>query len=178
MTQLFRRGSTGSTLEDERELLRRARETAALELEAMKRELAERILALREREGELNAALAASGRGEVVGHAVAVPPANDVGHESTAGDAERRLAELREAERLFLRTRAELSERSETIAARERLVADRERRLEAVARRSDSSLAEPARTPRFEPPSQTSADVPGFGFAEGLETLRRRGTRR
>ena len=43
---------------------------------------------------------------------------------------EARLAELREAEKLFLRTRDELAARSEAVAARERLVAQKERELD------------------------------------------------
>ena len=43
---------------------------------------------------------------------------------------EARLAELRDAEKLFLRTRDELAERSEAVAARERLVAQKERELD------------------------------------------------
>ena len=43
---------------------------------------------------------------------------------------EARLAELRDAEKLFLRTRDEVAARSEAVAARERLVAQRERELD------------------------------------------------
>jgi hypothetical protein len=43
---------------------------------------------------------------------------------------EARLAELRDAESLFLRTRDEVAGRSEAVAARERLVAQRERELD------------------------------------------------
>ena len=43
---------------------------------------------------------------------------------------EARLAELRDAEKLFLRTRDELAARSEAVAARERLVAQKERELD------------------------------------------------
>ena len=43
---------------------------------------------------------------------------------------ESRLTELREAEKLFLRTREELANRSEAVSARERLVAQRERELD------------------------------------------------
>lgn len=45
-------------------------------------------------------------------------------------EIEARLAELRAAEQLFLRTRDELAARSEAVAARERLVAQRERELD------------------------------------------------
>ena len=43
---------------------------------------------------------------------------------------EARLAELKDAEKLFLRTREEVAARSEAVAARERLVAQRERELD------------------------------------------------
>ena len=50
--------------------------------------------------------------------------------ERRLAEIEARLAELREAERIFLKTREELAARSEAVAARERLVADRERELD------------------------------------------------
>ena len=45
-------------------------------------------------------------------------------------EIEARLAELRDAEKLFLRTRDELGARSEAVSARERLVSQRERELD------------------------------------------------
>ena len=53
----------------------------------------------------------------------------DAGAERLA-EIDARLKELRDAEKLFLRTRDELAARSEAVAARERLVAQKERELD------------------------------------------------
>jgi len=172
--QLFRRGGAASSVEAERDLLRRARERAAFELEAMKGELAERIHAIRERESELEATLAASR--EVAG-------AERVGEHRLPGqttaqqavDVERRLVELREAERQFLRTQAEMATRSDAIAAREQRVAERERRTSAGddhKTRGEPEADRPRRGPEVEPSAHASS------FSDGLEFLRRQGTRR
>lgn len=76
------------------------------ELDARDAELEAREAALSSREAELDARATAS-----------------IGVET-------RIAELRDAERLFLRTRDELAARSEAVATRERLVAQRERELD------------------------------------------------
>jgi hypothetical protein len=175
VTQLFRRGNPDSAVEGERELLRRTREIASLELDAMKQELAARILAVKERESELEAALARSRR------MTEGPPAEEIPRSTTVAGSEvdqveLRIAELREAERQFLRTREELAARSEALAGRERLVAERERQLAASGRGVEPSLVEPTRPRPFEPPASGSSN--DQGFASGLESLRRRGTRR
>ena len=99
---------------------------------------------------------------------------------------EERLAELREAERMFLRTRDELSARSEAVAARERLLSERERELGEGGGTVDSTGSLPAAVPelaelearlrRLESGAPANDDT--ASFAAGLESLRRRGTRR
>ena len=200
---LLRRIRGASSVEDERERLRHAQESAARQLEAMKHELRERVEAIRDRERQLDEALS----GVPGTAAVSLPRTDD---EATvaqreravaareqmlaqrerelppaAGDAaseralvEQRLAELREAEKLFLRTQSELASRSETVAARERLLASRERALGDDGRSDRSELAElEARLRRLERSGAPAADDTG-SFAGGLESLRRRGTRR
>ena len=64
---------------------------------------------------------------------VAVPRSSAPAPEPDAerlAQIEARLAELRDAEKLFLRTRDELAARSEAVAARERLVSQKERELD------------------------------------------------
>ena len=207
MAELLRRIRGASSIEDERELLRHARETAAHQLEAMKRELAERVQAVRDRELQLEAALAGA-----PGQPIASPPhvGDDVAEFAQrerglaareamlaqreralaqtapaahdASDSERieqRLADLREAEKLFLRTQAELATRSEAVAARERLLAGRERALGDGDRSDRSELTElEARLRRLERAGATPAGEDTASFAGGLESLRRRGTRR
>ena len=178
----FKRRAEPTTIDEEREALR-AQHAA---LEDLKRQLGERIDAVRERELELHHALADVGSGEpraaasvvhrraganadadtdenaleaarrekeLVAREQAVTKREAIldarAHELElaaaatvkAGpqpdpDAERlaqielRLTELRDAEKLFLRTRDELAARSEAVAARERLVSQRERELD------------------------------------------------
>jgi chromosome segregation ATPase len=164
----FKRRAEPTTVEDEREALQ-AQHAA---LEALKRELAERVSAVRERELELHHRLSEAG-GPLPGEPILPAPV----HADTSENAfqlerreralaereqdiaarerdlqlraeqlaslppsdpdaaqleqlELRLAELREAEKLFLRTRDELAGRSEAVAARERLVGQRERELD------------------------------------------------
>jgi hypothetical protein len=184
-------------VEDEREALRRLQETAAQQLEAMKHELAERVGAVRDRERELDAALARTPnrpsateselaareaelqrREEELAARAALPSRENAAERERV---ELRLAELHEAERMFLRTRDELSARSEAIAVRERLLVERERELG-----EDGAASEPASLPelvdlevrlrKLEAGSESGGD-PG-SFAAGLESLRRRGTRR
>lgn len=93
---------------------------------AAEQQLAAREAALAEREAQLDerrrdlderAALLAA----------APPPDPDA---DRLAQIEARLAELRDAEKLFVRTREEVAGRSEAVAARERLVAQRERELD------------------------------------------------
>ena len=104
----------------ERESLFAARERELEARAARERELLEE----REREREL----------ELRAEQVAAPsPPRDPGPEPGAArlaQIEARLAELHDAEKLFLRTRDELAARSEAVAARERLVAQKERELD------------------------------------------------
>jgi chromosome segregation ATPase len=198
------------TLEEERAALHRQRLEAATELERLKRELSERIAAVRQREHELEAALARGGTGAAL-PALRPPPAQVVAEQQLAARAsalerrerelaaretavakreeaardpdeerlariEARIAELREAEKLFLRTQQELAERSEALAARERLVADVER--EAGVHRDawgESELAElERRLRRLE--AEQSASQSTQTFAGGFSKLRRSST--
>ena len=88
---------------------------------------------------------------------------------------EARLEELREAEKLFLRTRDELAARSEAVAARERLVAQKERELDE---RDDASPWAPAELSEVEARlrrlEQQQTQLPGeqtAGFSGGLRKL-------
>jgi DNA repair exonuclease SbcCD ATPase subunit len=205
---LLRKGhDEPGTVEEERAALHRQRLEAASELERLKRELGERIAAVRQREQELEDALARGGGSMLP---TLRPPTPQVDQQFAAraaaldrrareldereaavakreeeardpdGDRlariEARLAELREAEKLFLRTQQELAERSEALAARERLVADVER--EAGVHREawgETELAElERRLRRLESergPSQSTQT-----FAGGFSKLRRSGT--
>jgi DNA repair exonuclease SbcCD ATPase subunit len=199
------------SVEDEREALRRQRATATEELERLKRELAERVAAVREKERQLDEALghASGARGSAIApaagpdphdgeiarrlaelaereralaarEALPLPPAPAA---EQAAHIEARLAELREAERVFTRTQEELAVRSDALSARERLVADRERDLDELEDKAGlgptrSELAElESRLRRLESTGRASSDDTQ-SFAGGLETLRRRGTKR
>ena len=188
-------------------MLRHAQEAAALQLEAMKHELAERVQAVRERERALEDALQATPRQPPV----ALPPVGDDAAEiaqreqalaareetlaqreeelaqtgsppADAGERERieqRLADLRAAEKLFLLTQAELASRSEAVATRERLVAGRERAAGDVDQPDRSELTElEERLRRLERAGTPTPGEDTASFAGGLESLRRRGTRR
>jgi len=175
----FKRREEPTPIEEEREALR-AQHAA---LEDLKRELAERITSVREREVELHHALADVESGDpsavssVARRSVGPNAVEETGENALeAGRSERmlldreqaaakrealvearfrelelateeatsaqdpdekrlaqieaRLLELRDAEKLFLRTRDELAARSEAVAARERLVSQRERELD------------------------------------------------
>jgi len=111
------------------------REVAAREQALISREaqLAERERALEQRSSDAHAALDLREQELSAREAAAVrtqeaEPA-EPGAERLA-EIEARIAELREAEKLFLRTRDELADRSEAVAARERLVAQKERELD------------------------------------------------
>lgn len=134
---------------------------------AAARELERLRLALEQREEEL-------GRREVEldrrARAVTLPAPRP-------SDSEERLAELRAAEQAFLRTREELSARAEAVAAREHLVAERERELrsaEGVLPGDDLQDLE-ARLRRLE--SQRAAAA-SQSFTGGIRRLERGGTRR
>jgi hypothetical protein len=108
---------------------------------------------------------------------VAAAPAADPDAQRLA-EIERRLAELRDAEKVFLRTQEELGARSEAVAARERLVSQREKELDE---REDSwghpGLSElEARLRRLERHQQTGETTQSF--SGGLTRLSREGSRR
>lgn len=214
----FKRRAEPTTIEDERDALR-AQHAA---LEALKRELADRVDAVRSRELELRHALAKAG-GPRAGEPtlpVTVLAEADTGEgaleaerrerhllererilaareqefERSAGQIEQvppsdpdvarlaqiesRLAELHNAEKLFLRTRDELAPRSEAVAARERLVAQRERELDdredGKGQWAGRELSEmEARLRRLEQPQPGEQTL---GFSGGLRKLEQ-GTR-
>ena len=227
----FKRRAEQTTIEDEREALR-AQHAA---LEDLKRELAERIGAVREREVELHhaladvdpsaprpaapvlpgpvardaeadtgedaleaarrekdladrerslaereAALVARAREieaerERAAQAAAAAPATTP-DEARLAQIEARLAELRDAEKLFLRTRDELSARSEAVAARERLVSQRERELDGREDAEGDRATTPgftemeARLRRLEQQQQDPREQT-LGFSGGLKKL-------
>jgi hypothetical protein len=150
-----------------------AREQALTSRES---QLAERERALEQRSADAHATLDAreqelSGREASAATAAAAPPL-EPGAERLA-EIEARLTELREAEKLFLRTRDELAARSEAVAARERLVAQKERELddrEDVAEQWNASeLSEmEARLRRLE---QQGLGEQTANFAGGLRKL-------
>jgi hypothetical protein len=221
-----RRAEPATTIEDEHAALR-AQHAA---LEDLKRQLSERVEAVRERELELHHALAEAnsqspgkgagndGAGDTQRREQAVAqreravaaaeaelaarsrqleldPADAVTmvgapapaiEAPTEPDAERlaqieaRLAELRDAEKLFLRTRAELAARSEAVAARERLVAQKERELDdredGVGQWASPGLTEmEARLRRLEQQQDPSEQT--IGFSGGLRKLQQGTTR-
>ena len=225
----FKRRDEVSTIEEEREGLR-AQHAA---LEELKRQLAERVDAVRERELELHHALAEAGgtrgparstsqasviagagadtggaldadrreralsereraldaREELIAKqerelraradqtAPAPPPRSD---DAKLAAIEARLVELRNAEKLFLRTRDELASRSEAVAARERLVAQKERELDDLEDAKGPWAPPPAlsemeaRLRRLEQQQQPGEQT--LGFSSGLRRLEQ-GTR-
>lgn len=231
----LKRKAEPTTIDEERDALRA--QYAALE--ELKRELAERISAVREREVELHHALADvdttqprpaalppagpaargqkagtgkdaleaarrektlaerervvaarevaldAGASEVdlvrVGDATQAAPASDT-NEARLAQIESRLAELRDAEKLFLRTRDELAARSEAVAARERLVSQRERELderedaEADRAAAPGFTAMEARLRRLEQQQLQDSGEQTLGFSGGLRKLEQ-GTR-
>jgi hypothetical protein len=143
----------------------------ALELERRARELELREAAVLAREREL-ASLAAL---ETRSAATQAPP-----DEAQLARIASRLAELKEAEKLFMRTRDELAARSEAVAARERLATQRERELDE---REDSAGSSPrqlgeleARLKRLEQ-RQEQPDEQTQGFSGGFRKLQQEGTR-
>ncbi len=148
-----------------------AQEAARRERDLADREqaFAEREAALAVRAGEFEAE---PGRAaEVVAAASAADP--DV---ARLAQIESRLAELRDAEKLFLRTRNELAARSEAVAARERLVSQRERELDEredaeVDRSATPGFTEmEARLRRLEQQQQDPREQT-LGFSGGLRKL-------
>jgi chromosome segregation ATPase len=245
---LVRRAENDDPVAQERQALAGQR----AELEALKRQLAERVAAVKEREDELRAALArvAAGQAPGVRLPAQVDPNADrlaaraaslaereravaareaafaAGHSSANGEAalaeqaaalqarareldarlaeleareraveerervprdpdearlaeiEARLDELRAAEEAFLRTRRELADHSDAIAAREQLLAQRERELDE---REDGwggpDVRElEARLRRLE--TQRRAPGTAQGFSGGFRKLEQEGTRR
>ncbi len=231
----FKRREEPTSIDEERDALR-AQHAA---LEELKRQLNERIDAVREREVELHHALAEVGHGSVEPRALSavLPRATTVERDSDADtgedaleaarrekeltdralalaareaqldarareleaaeerltatppaepDADRlaqieaRLADLRDAEKLFLRTRDELAARSEAVAARERLVGQKERELDELEDAADRGPA-PAisemeeRLRRLEQQQQDPGEQT-LGFSGGLRRLEQ-GTR-
>jgi uncharacterized protein (DUF3084 family) len=211
----FRRRERDETsVEDEREALRRQRAAAADEFERLKRELADRVAAVHAKERQLDEALGRlpsglippSGTPAAAAHPdrreselarraaelaerertlaarEALPPSTPSQEQEARINA--RLAELKEAERAFLRTQEELAARSEAVAARERLVAEREREIDEKEDRAGlgptrSELSElESRLRRLESSGRAPSTEDTQSFAAGLETLRRRGTKR
>lgn len=158
-------------IEDGRDALPlgRAGDDPGSRLDARERALDEREVALADREQALAAQAA---------------PQPVRGSDDELTRIEARLTELREAELLFQRTQEELAVRSEAVAARERLVAARERELDELDDRAGvwptrPALAElEARLRRLERSGGTAPSENTQSFAAGLESLRRRGTRR
>lgn len=139
----------------------RAVDARAQELEQHAAELLAREQRLEQREQKVDAVLAEPER-----------------QERRLAEIEARLAELREAERIFIRTRAEVAARSEAVAARERLVAEREREANGgVDGRDDVAISElEARLRRLE--RQQTETEQTQTFAGGLGRLSRQGSRR
>src|SRR5512132_1035498 len=209
---LRRKTDSLGTPEDEREALRRQRLEGARELELLKRELGERIAAVRQREQELEAALGQAAPGtalspirpsrpdplvdrELSARASAVerrerelaarerdlaererafrenPP--DPSAERLA-QIEARLAELGEAEKLFLRTQQELAARSDALSARERLVAELERETGQRAEHWDApELAELERRLRRLESERSAPAETTQTFSGGFSKMRR-----
>ena len=129
-------------------------------------------LAARERELELDREAGAETMVGVPVPVAAAAPAPEPDAERLA-QIEARLAELRDAEKMFLRTRDELAARSEAVAARERLVSQKERELDdredGVGRWANPELTEmEARLRRLE---QKQPGEQTLGFSGGLRKL-------
>jgi hypothetical protein len=145
----FRRPDETS-LEDEREALRRQRAEGAAELERMKRTLAERVEFVRMRERELEEALARAGKAPAAGGASFRVP--QPGRTDPEIAKEREALQARAAE--LARLEAALTAREQALAAaapavsaeeleaRERVVAERE--AEAERRLAEQRAQDPA----------------------------------
>lgn len=148
-------------------------DTAAHELRRREQALEARQEALNQRERELARRERALAEGEAAalnGHSA---------DEEREARIEARLAELKEAEKLFLRTRDEVAARSEAVAARERLVAQRERELdelEDAPQREARALTElEERLARLEQGRAVGEDT--LGFSGGFRKLQQSGIR-
>ena len=166
-----RNGSEPDTGEDALEAERRERAYVEREqtIDERERELESRALELAEQDRELEQR-AAQAATAATAAAVVPAPQQD---EARLAQIEARLAELRDAEKLFLRTRDELADRSEAVAARERLVAQKERELDdredGVGQWAGSELTEmEARLRRLE---QKQPGEQTLGFSGGLRKL-------
>jgi uncharacterized protein (DUF3084 family) len=104
-----------------------------------------------------------------------IPPDPDA---ARLAEIEARLEELRTAEAAFLRTRRELADHSDAIAAREQLLAQRERELdEREDGRSGPDIHElESRLRRLE--TQRTAGEQTRSFSGGFRKLEQDGTRR
>jgi hypothetical protein len=213
----FRRRDELTTAEEERAALRAQR----VELEELKRELAERVRSVQAREQELRGVIEQARQG-VLPHGTPAGdsasalaawaaeldrreraieereqradeppppgpsplPAPPVPEPDAArlAEIEARIAVLRDAEKAFLRTQQELADRSEAVAARERLLSLRERELDAE---EDAVLPRPLLTDidaRLRKLEQQPPPTPELeqtqGFSSGLRKLEKEGTRR
>ena len=140
----------------------------ALELDRRARELEQREAALTAREHAI------AEREQTL--ASAAPPDPDG---ERLAKIEERLAELRESEKLFLRTRDELAARSEAVSVRERLVSQHERELDE---REDSTggWAKPGLSELEQRLRKLEQQHPGeqtLGFSGGFKKLQQHGTR-
>jgi hypothetical protein len=134
---LFRRGDETS-LEDEREALRRQRAEGAAEIDRLKRALAERVEFVRMRERELEQALERAGKAGAgkfrLPHGASSGQGDPV-LEARAAELSRREAALQARERQLAETAAAPTAKTAELDARERAIAeqeaDLERRIEA-----------------------------------------------
>ena len=154
------------------------RDESALQAARREKELGEREQAVTKREALLDAR---AHELELAAATAKAGPPPDPDAERLA-QIELRLTELRDAEKLFLRTRDELAARSEAVAARERLVSQRERELDErddpasddrIAGRELSEME--ARLRRLEQGQQDPREQT-LGFSGGLKKLEQ-GTR-
>jgi len=142
----------------------------ALEVARREKALVERERTLAQREDALNA------RARELATEASVPATATDPDEARLAQIDARLAELRDAEKLFLRTRDELAARSEAVAARERLVSQRERELDEREDEDADRSAKPgftemeARLRRLEEHQQDPREQT-LGFSGGLRKL-------
>jgi hypothetical protein len=139
-------------------------------------ELEQRLRALEEREAALATRERALTERER-GLASAVPPEPDA---DRLAKIEERLAELRESEKLFLRTRDELAARSEAVSVRERLVGQREREFDELEDSTAGGWAKPELSELEQRLRKLEQQHPGeqtLGFSGGFRKLQQQGTR-
>ena len=170
--------------EREREIERRAAQErngaeADTGEDALEAERRERALVERERAVIAGEALLAERERGLQAAPEAAPPPAAKEDAARLEQIETRLAELRDAEKMFLRTRDELAARSEAVAARERLIAQKERELDdredGVGQWANPELTEmEARLRRLE---QGQAGEQTLGFSGGLRKLQQGTTR-